>query len=97
VSFKQNKVKDEKVHQVFLISSLHSCTRVVFALEAKPFPIWNMLNEEVFTLLHEFQWNPADFKQNVRILQNPDGNQLAGASATLVSNSVKILMESHGI
>jgi len=45
VSFKQNKVKDDKVHQFFLISSLHRCPGVVFSVQAKPFPIWNMLNE----------------------------------------------------
>jgi len=74
VSFKQNKVKDDKVHQFFPISCLHRCPRVVFAVQAKPFSIWNMLNKEVFTLLHEFQWNPGDFKQNVRIPQGSDGN-----------------------
>ena len=44
VSFKQNKVKDGKVHSLLLFSSSCRCPKMVFAVQAKPFSIWNSLN-----------------------------------------------------
>ena len=52
MSLKQNSVKDDKVHQLFLSSSLHKCPRVVFVE-------WQMAY--YMTLSHHLNWDLNEF------------------------------------
>ena len=57
--FEESQVRDGKIYQLSLFLGFHGCPRVVFAIEEKPFPIWNlsMWTERVLWIVHNL--NPA--------------------------------------
>ena len=61
------------------------------------FVCFRILLMEVFTLPHEFRWNPPDSNRNVGIPWNSDRIHLAGASAILVFHSIEFPTESNRI